>query len=305
MRSRSLTCGPGWEAEQLPAGDVDMAKVEPILAHLRWLLRADEEPKAFDYMLSWLADVVKGNRPQTMVIWYSRNFRTGKGIFLNWFIKRVLGVSAATQVDGLDKFQGSFNGWRQGKAFINIDELAVGSAQFRAQFDKLKNALTEPFFFVNEKHKPAFLVPSIHSIVGTTNSADSVPHMPGRTAHFRTTEEKKSREYYKKLGHHMEAPGVADHFLSYLMSWPESNPDRYTDFRAIPHTQFTAEREQASLPAHVLFFKAILAGDHEAMPDDGSKPTQDVYLRAHENCRSGRFRGPFSDHHKRSFPLWR
>jgi hypothetical protein len=115
---------PGFKVKSIPKESVDEKLIQPILHHIRIVLANNDEVN-YNYILAWLSHLVQKpwKKQKTALIFTQKKQQTGRGIFINWLIKSVLGPAVSRQIQSIKNLTERSNKWLVGKVLIFVDDL--------------------------------------------------------------------------------------------------------------------------------------------------------------------------------------
>lgn len=199
-----------------------------IIALLQYLCGEEGQDQApvTDWILKWCALPLQrpGAKLTTSVVMHGADEGAGKNMF--WGVLRaVYGQYGGiiTQVE----LESQFTGWASQKLMLIANEV-VSRAELRHQGGRLRNIITEPEIWINEKHLPARLEANHINFVFLSNEVlpQMLNHKDRRYCVVHTPE-KKPRQYYADVGEQIAA-GAAAGFHAYLLGLDLGDFDEHT-----------------------------------------------------------------------------
>lgn len=253
---------------------VDMEKIQPLLDHIFEVL-ADGSKENYEYILSWLAHIVKNPRQKTGValVLLSEAQGAGKGIFTNFLLEKVFGRSVSTCIGDLERVVHRFNSSLDKKLLVVLDEVKpVDAGAYHKTFDTLKYMITEPTLQIERKGLETVEEESYLNFFITTNNsfAVRVEQTDRRYALFRCSDKKVGDEnYFKEFGKSLDQV-CANNFISFLLRFEG------VSLRKIPETSLRQECKTSSKSSIQLFMDEFDPSEYEANKD-GWIPSADIY----------------------------
>lgn len=213
----------GFKAKSIPKDSIRQDLIKPILYHIANILTANAPGEEKDWFIQRIAHIIQepNRKIASQIVLYSKQQQTGKSIFVNYLIDKIIGHRHAAQVSGLDHITGRFNSILAEKILIGVDEVAVSHDQYRASFDKLKNICSESTIAVEKKGIDTFVISNKTNFIFCTNHHRAIVSHEGdsRFAFFEVSDRyRNNRTYFDKLSETLNDPDIADHFYSYLLN---------------------------------------------------------------------------------------
>lgn len=205
-------------------------KIKYILHHVRKVLAADNK-KSYEYLLNWMAHIVKNPRKKTGVcnVFISEQ-RTGKNMFFEWFGKKIIGKKYYLCINNINNLISRFNSETADKLFTILDEMQMYDRNQRFQ-DQLKSIITQSQTRIENKGMEPFLTNDYNNYVMFTNN-DNPVHLDNsdkRYALFNVSScYKGNQDYYNKLAKELENVENQKIFYHFLVNRDLSNfnPER-------------------------------------------------------------------------------
>ena len=131
---------------------------------------ADGDENIYQYIISWIAKIVKTPWDKTMVAIVIQGVQgAGKTIICDFIYHYLLGKPLCCQTTGIDKLIQRFNGCIMSKLFINANEIASFEDSFHSAFDKIKTLITDSQVQIELKNIEPFMIDNFANVILTTN----------------------------------------------------------------------------------------------------------------------------------------
>ena len=208
----------GFQADRIElTADVDYTRIQPILDHIKIVLCNNNE-EHYKYVLNWFSRIIQDptNRPQTGLVFYSKEHGVGKNIFTNYFANEILGFDLSASAKNIDKIFGRFNSLLTKCMFLVVEE---ASGELKKFMEEMKNMITEPTIIIEKKNIDSGTYRNFLNIILNTNKADILDiDDKDRRFVFLTVSAimKGNKEYYKKLNECMKNKQNTALFIKYL-----------------------------------------------------------------------------------------
>jgi hypothetical protein len=144
------------------------AKLQLIYDHVKKVLCGNNDEQ-YEFTLNFVACTFGGRKVRKALYWQSTE-RTGKGMFIEGVLKRILGDSMfkTSSVECVTTYTKDM----EGRLLINIDEMPVDTNDFKNVTDKMKSLITERTFTCREMRcQPYEQTNSFNIIVSTNNDS--------------------------------------------------------------------------------------------------------------------------------------
>jgi hypothetical protein len=251
----------GFKAES-DLEEPDMKLVEPILEYIREIL-SNKDPIVYKFLISWIRHIVVSpwKKTEIFVFFHSIEQGTGKGSFTNWLKYSFFGNHCSTAVCGLRALTQKHNKVLMNKSFVVIDELPQTRGEFHAQFDVMKNLITEPTISVEPKGGEIFDIDNMVNLMGCSNNPYALKLERGdrRYACIEVSAAKKGDgDYWDYIHSTVFTAETAQHFYTYLKNLPVSEFDLRLK---IPQTKLREDIIANSAPSYEQFFKCVASGE--------------------------------------------
>lgn len=256
-------------------------KFHHILNDLIFKTFAKGNEEYYRYIISWLADFVQNPRKRdhkTMLIIISLLEGTGKTLFINFFVRKVIGLHLCIELETFDELLEDFNDQYDNCILILISELdsIEGKSDSHKKYNKMKNKINGNTVTFNGKYKTRRVnVPIYWSFIGTSNNPACcfISSTTRRMSAFRASDENaKNNIFFEPIIKETNTDDCGDHFYSWLMRLDVSN------FNAenIPNTDamVTMINASQSIPetfASELFDEEISLLQYEKIDINGHK----------------------------------
>jgi len=169
--------------------------------------------EVYNYVLNFVSATFRGRKLRKALYLQSKE-RTGKGIFINDILKKILGdrMCKTNSVESVLKYSKPF----EGCCLINLDELPH-SDNYKGVQDNLKSLITEPTFICRDMFTTGYEQKNTFNIIITTNN-DAVSLTQNNQQRYvclDISEEKIGDiDYFKKLSKAISSPNVLEAFYN-------------------------------------------------------------------------------------------
>ncbi len=218
---------------------LDMPLIAPIIAHIREVWACGNSEWG-DYLLSWLAHIVKypEDKTQICIVLRSQAQGAGKGILINFLIDFVIGRKYGNVVDDYRQFAQHFNALNECTILEVLDEVST-FGPCRKDSAHMKAAITREFQLIERKYLDAVVRPDFMNFILLTNDRWPVG-VEGTDRRYFCLDISNNRAgdaaYFRRLrDNHLNA-NAGQHFMNYLLRWPVE-----FDRHAIPTTPWKRE----------------------------------------------------------------
>ena len=208
----------GFQADRIDlTTDVDYTRIQPILDHIETVL-CNNNKEHYTYVLNWFSRIIQDptNRPQTGLVFYSKEHGVGKNIFTNYFANEILGFDLSASAKNVDKIFGRFNSLLTKCMFLIVEE---ASGELKKFMEEMKNMITEPTIIIEKKNIDSGTYRNYLNIILNTNKADilDIDDKDRRFVFLTVSAIKKGdKEYFKKLNECMKNKQNTALFIKYL-----------------------------------------------------------------------------------------
>jgi hypothetical protein len=264
VKPGELNLWRGFQAKQVD--EVDMQKIQLFLNHILEVWANDNEDH-YDYIISWLAHIVKTPYKKTMIALLIHSDQgAGKTIITDFLFKFLFGRINSAITVGLDKLVQRFNSYGQAKIFVNINEMSSCSDTYSNVFDKMKALITDDFQTVENKGIDPFTIDNNCNYLLCTNHDYSVKieQSDRRYAVFSCSNKYcNNREYFNNLINSLDQD-CADHLFTYLLNY---NITR--NIRDIPDTEIRKSMKSRSLNSVEYYIECLLDPNNDELRQGG------------------------------------
>lgn len=256
----------------------NIEKVQFLLDFLK-LVWCDNKDDLFEYLLSWLAHIVQKPQQKTrvMLVLYSKEFQIGKGLFLEWFIKNVIGLRHGIKSNSFDHVAGRFNSAIENKIVFGLDEIAGETMIGFNEIQKLKSLITDDIQQVEKKGVDPHTHLNCLNIVACTNHEIPMENKDARIQVFECNPfyQGKTKEL-DKIRKKLNEPEMNDEFFTFLMNYKI-----LIDLRNIINTATKEEMIMTTCDQPTRFFKEIENDtfEFEIIKDKLIEKEEDVFLQ--------------------------
>ncbi|MGP6089491.1 DUF5906 domain-containing protein [Antarctobacter jejuensis] len=208
-----LNLWKGFAIEPNETGNCDL-----IVNHIRdvW---ASGDTAHFDYIVSWLADIVQNpaNKPRVALV-----LKGGKGAGKDSLVdlmRRIVGSRHYALANSPDVLTSNFNGLYDTALLIHAEEASWGGD--KQAKGKLQSLITNSEIRIERKGVDAVQIPSFHRVIFSTNEEWAVPATADerRYAVFNVSDHRiGDHDYFDALHRQIKGDGAAA-FMAFLMAW--------------------------------------------------------------------------------------
>jgi len=208
----------GFKADRIElTADVDYKRIQPILNHIKIVL-CNNNQEHYEYVLNWFSRIIEDptNRPQTGLVFYSKEHGVGKNIFTNYFANEILGFDLSVSAKDINKIFGRFNSILTKCMFLVIEE---ATGELKKFMEEMKNAITEPTIVIEKKGIDCGTYRNFLNIILNTNKADilDIDDKDRRCVILEVSSSMKgNKAYFKKLEECMKNKQITALFIKYL-----------------------------------------------------------------------------------------
>lgn len=253
----------GFQADRIElTADVDYTRIQPILDHIKIVLcNNNEEHK--NYVLNWFSRIIQDptNRPQTGLVFYSKEHGVGKNIFTNYFANEILGYDLSVSAKNVDKIFGRFNSILAKCMFLIVEE---ASGELKKFMEEMKNMITEPTIVIEKKNIDSGTYRNFLNIILNTNKADvlDIDDKDRRFVVLCVSAIMKGNDtYYNKLNECMKNKQNTALFIKYLREeikcdWTTADFQKYR-----PLTEAYKKQQALSAKNYIKFISHILTDE--------------------------------------------
>lgn len=250
----------GLKAKLLKEEELDMKLIEPILIHIKEVM-ANNDETSYNFIINWMANIIQRpfRKTQVALFFYSEGQQVGKGRFKN-ILKNLIGHSNETS--NINHVTGTFNSACLNNKLINVlEEMSIKSS-FVADFEKLKNYITEESLTTEGKNVDPGERPSYCNFIFLSNHKNviKVEQKDKRYAMFECSEKYSGNtRYFNKLTDAIENPIVMAHLRTYLHYKIELMHLQNN----IPKTKLKIEVLELSKPSYERFIDDVKSGEFD------------------------------------------
>lgn len=159
-----------------PSKDVTPEKNFPNIYHMvrHFLGESGTDTRISDHFLNWFA-VLFQRKDKPTVAWVNHGVQgTGKGYFMLRVVRPLFGESNVTEV-GVSQIEDQFNGWQEGKLFINVNEVDVNDFTAKGRVEnKFKTWITDKTMQVRRMRQTATEISNYGSYLFSSNAKKPV-----------------------------------------------------------------------------------------------------------------------------------
>lgn len=265
---RVLNMFAGFAGDSRSHVDIDMALVEPFLAHIRDVWCRDNVA-LYQYVIGWFATLIQHPTEVTRTALIVQGEPgVGKSMIVDYVGQRLIGDQYYTQC-GVDRLQARFNSDMSHRVLVLIDEMHQSETSQTQFEERLKRLVTETQIQIELKGREVMTESNHIHYVFTTN--DALPlHIGTRDRRYcvvTCSRETKPRAYFDALVERINQPDAIKSIFAYFATYDLT---RY-DIRAIPSTEGLRDMQVESLSYAKRFLYEVAIGDtHLARPYDAT-----------------------------------
>ena len=162
----------GLAVNSLLGGDYDEWRVDKMKEYL-FIRLSGEHTDFFNFFLLWQARIVQqpDNPTQVCLVIKSPHEGCGKGMFCNFFGRKVLGYYLQTAKP--KNILGQFNGLLENKLLVNLNEITIQDTY--NERGSLNELITDPFITIERKGIDSFSTPNRLNFIATTQNNGPFP----------------------------------------------------------------------------------------------------------------------------------
>ncbi|PWG15835.1 primase-helicase family protein [Salibaculum griseiflavum] len=267
-----LNLWTGWAIEPDPAQDCQF-----ILDYI-WRILANQDQEHYDYLLSWLADIVQNPAQKPGVALVLKGLKGAGKDTLAEIMRRIVGDRHRAKITDTKMIGDKFNAAFETALIAQLEEASWGGNMDAK--GTLQSYITSPTIRIERKGVDAIELDSFVRLIFTANEDWVVPATADerRYAVFEVSNERAGpkqkpfwRDFYSRLDN-----GGAEGFLAYLMEW--ERPD-HIDVGTPPETKALSDQKLAGLRGVTLWWFGLLY--------DGEVPGDIVFSDSFEGDEDG------------------
>ncbi len=235
----------------------------------------------YNYIISWIAGLVtnlKGINMVALVMIAGQG--TGKG-FLLQFLRYILRDTNTCEVAGVDSITQKHNAILQNKRLVCINEMSSAKDEFKKNFDRMKNFITDPKISIEPKNVDAFNINNISNFLLFTNHRDAVivEKTDRRYALFEMSDiHINDQAYFTNMADKCFNQETADLFYTYLLNFPA------VSLKNIPQTILRTEAQELSKSSPVSFIDYCI--EEKLFEDDPVILASELYIKYTSWCQA-------------------
>jgi hypothetical protein len=253
---------PGFAVNPVPLGEVDMAKITPVLNHI-WFCWADQNEEVFWYILGWLHMFFKYPRMQLPMLTIHGEEGAGKTIIINnLLVNLILGRELNSPIGTLENASANFNGYLGDNLLVTVGELKSKGKSDRSlstMMDELKEKISDSYLMIHKKGVDRYSAKNYNKWIGTTNYEFVMRLKRGNRKHYSIMANdlyKGDSKYFVALAAACDDPEVASHFFTFCYELPDlENPEQF------PQTPFMDKIYDMSMSTPESYFHEIKDGE--------------------------------------------
>ena len=293
LNDRVLNLWTGFKSK--PVIEYNIQLIQPILDHI-FIVWCDRNEEYYIYLLNWLKHIYTKPHIKTKVavVLQSTQQQIGKGILINRFFNPFLfGEKCSSQFNNLNLLTERFNKHLMNQIFVNIDELSSieSNHNFHAQFNIIKNLISDPTFRIEIKGGENFKHKQYMNFIMTTNNIHTIKLEESDARYFVlqcNPEKYGDIKYFNELDKSLNQE-VANHFAKYLIDY-----NNIINIQQIPMTTLKAQMIDAQKDSVKQFLEYIDENNdfmEEMDHNDGWIKASDLFIRykyfcSENNCRT-------------------
>lgn len=219
-----------------------------------------------EHFLNWLA-VVLQHRIKTKTSWILHGtYGTGKGVLINDVLAPVMGTEYCGTIRA-SALQSSFDGWKENKLLMLIDEIEADIFDKGNMEGDLRNLITEPIVTIHKKGVNMYQAESFINLIFASNKPQPV-HIPMGDRRFNVGVYQHVRWLPTREEIEVLIPKEREAFMHYIMTRPAC----IDTARQVLHTEDKAAIQALGVTSIDEFAHNIVTGDlvklWEYMPDE-------------------------------------
>jgi hypothetical protein len=222
-----------------------------------WRILANQNQEHYDYLLSWLADIVQNPAQKPGVALVLKGLKGAGKDTLAEIMRRIVGDRHRAKITDTKMIGDKFNAAFETALIAQLEEASWGGNMDAK--GTLQSYITSPTIRIERKGVDAIELDSFVRLIFTANEDWVVPATADerRYAVFEVSNERAGpkqkpfcRDFYSRLDN-----GGAEGFLAYLMDW--KRPD-YIDVGTPPETRALSDQKLAGLRGVDLWWFGLL-----------------------------------------------
>lgn len=239
-----------------PVEDIDMERVNYINDFIFKVISSEDE-KTYNYVLDWLACIIKYPRKKTgqCLVLYSKENGVGKNSFIEFLTKMIFGLHNSVANCNFNNIAGKFNGLQENKLLVCVNEASTMQDSYTAMFDKFKTLLTEDTQTFEKKGQDSYIAKDYTNYIFPTNNENvmKVSETNRRVALLKISNiHLQDRKYFSWLNDEMLDQYGANHYMTYLYH-RQVNPIELV----VPKTQLAEDVKRLQRAKPLLFLEDI------------------------------------------------
>ena len=241
-----------WRSYQ--ATETDLTKLKDstqkgldLILDLIFKVWADSNQEYYNYILSWLSELICGNGPCGVALVIISEQGVGKSKLIE-LLNYVLGKYSIYNAIGVGDITQKFNAYMQGMRLIVVNELCSVKTEFMSNFDKMKSLITDTSITIEPKNIGSkYQIDNIANYILFSNNRDSIiiEDKDRRYAVFKASSFYKGNfAHFANIDKLCKNQKVGDALFTFLKNFHKSNEK--VELRSIPQTQIKREMRNNS-----------------------------------------------------------
>lgn len=282
--NRAFNVWQGYRAKIVE--EVDMTKVQPWLDFIKEIW-ANNDETVYNYLITWLYYILI--RPETMtkvaIFAHSANQGVGKNTFTDFLHQYVIGNHTCGEVSGLEPLVKNFNKILEGKKLVIVNETSSAKDAFYANFNKMKNIITDKSLYIEPKGREAYNVDNLLNLIIFSNHANAIMlEKTDRRYLCLDINEKymQNTKFFKNLHETIMNQECANHFYTYFINY---DPDNLVNVFIPPVTELKQDLIDSNIPSPIKFLKYIKGTSKDWNATDMTMLGKDLYNKYISWCQ--------------------
>ena len=223
IKNKYVNAFKGFKYKKISISNFDeetKRKAEWILNNYIKAFVSNNDDNIYEYVISWISNICKGNKNTTMLILESVLKGIGKSTFINLLVK-MLGDEATLKGDPKD-ILGNTNIHWLGKLFIYFEELTVSQSNYTTLSNNLKDIVTEETMRYRGLFKDPIQEKNTMSFMSCSNNLRCIKDNTGRrflTLDLPAEKYKNQTEYFDELRNYINDEKTMCYLFNYFVNY--------------------------------------------------------------------------------------